>query len=181
DHAHGNAAYRQLTPRVDILATATTRTVLAERGAKAIAASVESMRRTLDESRRQLRQAVTPQQRTFHERSVQEAQAYIREMQGAVPELPDITFQDRMTLHDKKQELQLMFRGRAHTGSDICVVSPSRGVVATGDLVVGFIPGMGDGFPLEWPSTLRSLAEVEFTQVLPGHGSLQTSKARLDQ
>ncbi|MBL8231063.1 MAG: hypothetical protein JNL98_21405, partial [Bryobacterales bacterium] len=25
------------------------------------------------------------------------------------------------------------------------------------------------------------LAEVEFTQVLPGHGSLQTSKARLDQ
>ncbi|MBL8231064.1 MAG: MBL fold metallo-hydrolase, partial [Bryobacterales bacterium] len=25
DHAHGNAAYRQLTPRVDILATATTR------------------------------------------------------------------------------------------------------------------------------------------------------------
>jgi glyoxylase-like metal-dependent hydrolase (beta-lactamase superfamily II) len=181
DHAHGNAAYRQLRPRVDILATATTRSVLAERGAKAITASVESMRRTLEQARKQLRGAATPQEKIFYERSVKEAEAYIREMRGALPELPDLTFEDRMVLHDRKQELHLVFRGRAHTESDICVVSPSRRLAATGDLVSGFIPGMGDGFPAEWPATLRSLAEIEFDLVLPGHGSLQTSKGRLEQ
>jgi hypothetical protein len=47
--------------------------------------------------------------------------------------------------------------------------------------VVGFIPGMGDGYPLEWAATLDGFAEFGFTGVLPGHGPLQAGQERFRQ
>jgi glyoxylase-like metal-dependent hydrolase (beta-lactamase superfamily II) len=54
-------------------------------------------------------------------------------------------------------------------------------VVATGDLMHGLLPYMGDGFPDEWPATLRALEALEFTRVIPGHGSIQEGKSVLAQ
>ncbi len=181
DHAHGNNAYRALDWRVEIVASATTRQILGERGGQAIRDSVETMRRNLEAAREQLGKARTEEQRGYYRRAAAEMEAYIREMQNVTPELPDITFEENLVLHDRVQPLHLVFRGRAHTASDICVFSPSRKAVATGDLVVGFLPGMGDGFPLEWPATLHSLGELPFAAVLPGHGGLQQTRQRLDE
>jgi glyoxylase-like metal-dependent hydrolase (beta-lactamase superfamily II) len=86
-----------------------------------------------------------------------------------------------MVVHDRLQDVHLTFLGRAHTGSDICVWSPSEKVVATGDLLVGFVPGMGDGYPLEWPGTLLRLSDLGFDLVAPGHGDVQTGRVRLSQ
>jgi glyoxylase-like metal-dependent hydrolase (beta-lactamase superfamily II) len=179
DHAHGNNAYRALTPKVEIVASATTRQALEQRGGQAIRESVESMRRNLESAREQLGKARSGESRRYYQGAAAEMEAYIQEMRDVTPELPDITFEENLVLHDRLQPLHLVFRGRAHTASDICVLSPSRKAVATGDLVVGFIPGMGDGFPLEWPATLRSLADLPFSAVLPGHGGLQESRQRL--
>jgi glyoxylase-like metal-dependent hydrolase (beta-lactamase superfamily II) len=52
-------------------------------------------------------------------------------------------------------------------------------VVATGDLMHGLLPYMGDGFPDEWPATLRALEALEFDRVIPGHGSVQEGKSVL--
>ena len=38
---------------------------------------------------------------------------------------------------------------------------------------------MYDGYPLEWPQTLQRIGELSFEQVIPGHGDVQESKARL--
>jgi glyoxylase-like metal-dependent hydrolase (beta-lactamase superfamily II) len=40
---------------------------------------------------------------------------------------------------------------------------------------------MGDGFPDEWPSTLKALEALDFDRVIPGHGSIQEGKTVLSQ
>ena len=54
-------------------------------------------------------------------------------------------------------------------------------MVATGDLMHGLLPYMGDGFPDEWPATLRALEALDFDRVIPGHGSIQEGKGVLAQ
>ena len=54
-------------------------------------------------------------------------------------------------------------------------------MIATGDLMHGLLPYMGDGFPDEWPATLRALEALEFDRVIPGHGSIQEGKSVLAQ
>ena len=54
-------------------------------------------------------------------------------------------------------------------------------MIATGDLMHGLLPYMGDGFPDEWPATLKALEALEFDRVIPGHGSIQEGKSVLSQ
>jgi hypothetical protein len=42
--------------------------------------------------------------------------------------------------------------------------------VATGDLLHGFFPFVGDGYPLDWPNTLLHVAQFDFAHILGGHG-----------
>jgi glyoxylase-like metal-dependent hydrolase (beta-lactamase superfamily II) len=92
-----------------------------------------------------------------------------------------LTFDRRLVLHRGGREVHLLFLGRAHTAGDVVVHVPSERVVATGDLMHGLLPYMGDGFPDEWPATLRALEALEFDRVVPGHGSVQEEKAVLAQ
>ncbi len=92
-----------------------------------------------------------------------------------------MTFDHRLVIHRGGREVHLLFLGRAHTAGDVIAYIPSERVVATGDLMHGLLPFMGDGFPDEWPATLRALEALEFDRVIPGHGSIQEGKAVLAQ
>ncbi|MBI1897754.1 MAG: hypothetical protein HYS04_14685 [Acidobacteria bacterium] len=102
-------------------------------------------------------------------------------MRGYAPELPNVTFDRDLIIHDKAQELRLLFRGRAHTSGDVYVWSPSRKVIATGDVLHGFLPFIGDGYPKDWPNTLLKIAELDFQHVIGGHGSVQHTRGPLQQ
>ena len=93
--------------------------------------------------------------------------------------LPTMTFDRRLVLHRGGREVHLLFLGRAHTAGDVVAYIPSERVIATGDLMHGLLPYMGDGFPDEWPATLRALEALEFDRVIPGHGSVQEGKSVL--
>ena len=95
--------------------------------------------------------------------------------------LPTMTFDRRLVIHRGGREIHLIFLGRAHTAGDVVAYIPSERVVATGDLMHGLLPYMGDGFPDEWPATLRALEALEFDRVIPGHGSIQEGKSVLSQ
>jgi len=107
--------------------------------------------------------------------------AYTAEMRNFAPELPNITFRDRLVIHDKAHELHLAFCGRGHTAGDIIVYCPQKKVIATGDLLHGFLPYIGDGYPLEWPATLKAVAEFDFLHAIGGHGAVQHTRERLTQ
>ena len=84
-----------------------------------------------------------------------------------------------MVLHKGSREIHLLFLGRGHTAGDVVVWLPQQKVVATGDLMHGLLPFIGDAYPLEWAPTLDRLREVEFDRVIPGHGGVQQGKQRL--
>ena len=63
----------------------------------------------------------------------------------------------------------MTYHGRGHTDSDIVVTVGE--VSFMGDLLEeGAPPVFDDGFPLSWPDTLRSAAEIGSSIMVPGHG-----------
>jgi glyoxylase-like metal-dependent hydrolase (beta-lactamase superfamily II) len=102
-------------------------------------------------------------------------------MRNYTPELPNVTFDRDLIIHDKAHDLHLAFRGRAHTSGDIVVYCPQKKVIATGDTLHGFTPFIADGYPTEWQRTLLYFAEFPFEHVIGGHAAVQHTRTRLYQ
>jgi cyclase len=180
DHVGGNSEYRKIAPRADIIASTVTRNVLAESGAARMKQIVDAVAASVENSQKRLAAAKTPREKEHVQRELAEARAFLAEMKGFSQELPNVTFDQNLVIHDKAHQLHLAFRGRGHTAGDIVVFCPEKKVIATGDLLHGFMPYIGDGYPREWPATLRSVGEFPFDHAIGGHGRVQT-RERLPQ
>jgi glyoxylase-like metal-dependent hydrolase (beta-lactamase superfamily II) len=55
----------------------------------------------------------------------------------------------------------------------VVVYLPKQRVVATGDLLHGWMPFMGDSYPPEWVATLDALDKLDFDHVIGGHGPVK--------
>jgi len=65
--------------------------------------------------------------------------------------------------------VEMTYHGRGHTDSDIVVTVGE--VSFMGDLLEeGAPPVFDDGFPMSWPVTLASAAEIGSSIIVPGHG-----------
>lgn len=179
DHTQGTPAYRKMNPPPHIIASEATRRLLSENGAERIKQSLDQMRSTLEfteQQRAKTKDADALRKLTDLETGVR---SYIAEMKDYIPELPDLTFDHELILHDKMQDLHIAFRGRAHTSGDVVVFSPQSKVVATGDMIHSMLPFIGDAYPREWPVTMRSVAELPFDHLIGGHGPVQNGKSNL--
>ena len=98
--------------------------------------------------------------------------------------LPNITFDDHLTLYFGGQPLSLYWLGRGHTDGDIVIHVPEEGLVLTGDLFAGWGPSIrlidynGGGSLEEWSATLERVLELDFDTVIPGHSGV-TDRAML--
>jgi glyoxylase-like metal-dependent hydrolase (beta-lactamase superfamily II) len=181
DHTQGMPAYHRIAPHAEILSSGTTRKLIAEFGVARCKESVAAVPKAIEDYQRQLAAATKPEVKARLEAMIAEARAYEAEMRNYSPELPTMTFDRQLILHDKAHELHLAFRGRGHTAGDIVVCCPQKNVIATGDLLHGFLPFIGDGYPREWPATLKAVGEFDFTNVIGGHGGVQRTRERLPQ
>jgi len=89
---------------------------------------------------------------------------------------PSITFSDRMTLRLGDLTVNLIFFGRAHSGSDIFIHIPEEGLLLTGDLFLerGWLPLFAGGIDLDIPRWIEVLdgvlaPEANVRWVVPGH------------
>ncbi len=181
DHTQGNAVYRKMGPRLDIISSEATRRLLTEGAAERLKTALESARKSLDDAKEKLAAAQTAEETARWQKTVADTQSYLREMQDYRPELPNVTVRGDLTLHDKQHELRIVFRGRGHTEGDVVVWSPSRKALATGDLAHGSLPYMGDGYPRDWPNTLTAVGMLEFDKFIGGHAGVQVGRQRMDQ
>jgi glyoxylase-like metal-dependent hydrolase (beta-lactamase superfamily II) len=181
DHVLGNPAYKRIAPRADIVSSTVTRNLIAERDPDQVKSFRDAMPKALEDYRTKLAAAKTAEEKGYYERMVSQTSAFMSEMRDYALELPSMTFQDNLVLHDKAHELHLAFRGRGHTAGDIVVFCPQKKVIASGDLAHGFLPYIGDGYPREWPRTLKSVEEFDFAQVIGGHGAAQHGRDRMVQ
>ena len=179
DHTQGNHAYRVAEQKLDFIASEQTKqlmTDLAERRWKESLAQVpeqiEALRARADNSRSKAEKAVLTEQ-------IRQLNSYRTELQNYVPELPTITFDNSYLIKDKAHDLRIEFHGHAHTAGDVVVLCPQKRVIATGDMIIGFVPNIGDWFPRSWPQTINSVAKLDFDNILPGHGPLQADRQRM--
>lgn len=92
---------------------------------------------------------------------------------------PTQTLRDKMTLYRGGREIQLHYFGRAHTGGDLAIYLPKEKIVFTGDMMLGGISYMGDGYVAEWADTLEGLINLDIELILPGHGPGFTDVERI--
>jgi glyoxylase-like metal-dependent hydrolase (beta-lactamase superfamily II) len=173
DHTQGNPTYRKIAPHADIVSSTTTRDLIAELGAARCKAAVEQASKSLDGYRQKLSLAKTPVEKQYYQMMISGSTEFIAEMKEYVPELPNLTFDNALVLHDKAHDLHLAFRGRGHTAGDIVLFCPQKNILATGDLLHGWLPTLGDGYPKEWPRTLGTLNDYPFEKAAGGHGGVQ--------
>ena len=181
DHTQGDAAYKAANPKVDIIASDTTRRLMTELQRDRLKQSLESVPGMIDALRSRLARATSAQDRDWCNEQLRQLQAYQSEMQSYPLELPTVTFARTHVIRDRSGDLHLGFHGKAHTAGDIQVFSPSRKVVATGDAIIGFLPNLNDGYPRPWPRTIDSVARLKFDHIIAGHGAVQHGRDRMGQ
>ncbi len=103
---------------------------------------------------------------------------------GKMPGQPTMTFDGRAHLHVGGKDVELYHFGRAHTNGDVVVLFPAQRTLAAGDMftygddVPELVDYPGGGSAKEWTSTLDSALQLDFNNVVPGHGNV-TSKAEM--
>jgi glyoxylase-like metal-dependent hydrolase (beta-lactamase superfamily II) len=182
DHAMGNEAYPQVFgANVEVISSVKTREWLAKLGVPRVKETLAGLPKQIADLRAKLAASQDESERATFKVHIEGLEAYQKEMTPPRVTLPTMTFDQRLVIHREGREIHLLFLGRAHTAGDVIAYIPSERVVATGDLMHGLLPSMGDSFPDEWPATLRALEALEFDRVIPGHGSIQEGKAVLAQ
>jgi len=89
---------------------------------------------------------------------------------------PTLTFPDEMSVWLGRREVRIIHIGRGHTAGDVIAVVPDAGVVFAGDLVEYRTASYcGDAHFNDWPATLDHLAELQAKAMLPGRGAPLTT------
>lgn len=182
DHAMGNEAYPEVFGAgVEVISSVKTREWLEKLGVPRMQETLEYLPKQIADLRARMEASRDESGRAALRAHIEGLETYLKEMRPARVTLPTLTFDRRLVIHRGGREIHLLFLGRAHTAGDVVAYIPSERVVATGDLMHGLLPYMGDGFPDEWPATLKALEALDFDRVIPGHGSIQEGKSVLAQ
>ena len=179
DHIQGSHAYRADGGKIDFIASEPTKQLMSEFAQQRLQASLDEIPKQIDALRVRAGKSSSADEKAFCEEQIRQMLAYQSEMKTFTLELPTITLDKSYLIKDEAHELHIEFHGHAHTAGDVVVFCPQKRVVATGDMIHGFLPFIRDGFPKTWPKTMDSVAQLGFDKICPGHGPVQQSQERL--
>lgn len=167
DHTWGNQAF----PEAHILSSEITRQQMVDRGPAWIQDFKARVGDQLAAVEGQLVSEIDPYQR--QELSIWGA--FYSGVVEALPELrlvlPNITFQQHLTLHGAHQRVELLNFEGGHTASDTVLLVPDAGIVFLSDLLfIGCHPLMMDGDPHRLKAILNELMRFDAETFVPGHG-----------
>ena len=186
DHAHGNQVFPQ---EVEIIGHRYTREKLTGELGNVLEESTflsftEGVPGQIEQMQAQLATTENVDQRAELQGRIAVQQAHLNSLAGIEPTPPNITIEESMSIYQTVRgggrEIQIAHLGRGHTGGDVVVFLPAEKIIYTGDLMVPFLPYMGDAHVDEWPDTLERLKEFDFDTLLPGHGPIVEGKERID-
>ena len=93
---------------------------------------------------------------------------------------PSLTFPDQMSVWLGRREVRIMHIGRGHTAGDVIAYVPDANVVFSGDLVeYRSACYCGDAHFTDWPATLDRLAEFSAAALVPGRGAALKTPAEV--
>ncbi|WP_269533774.1 MBL fold metallo-hydrolase [Chitinimonas sp. BJYL2] len=180
DHIVGNAVYRDAFPGVSFIGHANARRYLEGPGIKAREAFHKEgmpgfravLQQALDKGRNLAGQAITEEERISYLSDLQLADGYDTVPANFLPELPNLTVTDTLTLHHGAREIVVRHLGRGHTSGDLVVWLPDEGILCAGDLVVWPVPliGADQSHVADWSRTISRLIALKPKAIVPGHG-----------
>lgn len=187
DHVHGNRAYKEAFPGVQILAHRNTRDDIEKRAMPALKEDLDTIPKNIarwqtmvDTGKQPNGQAITDAQKEQLRGRIERTKANLAQLQsvGEIA-LPDAVFSDSLTIYRRAGEIRLMHFG-GHTSGDVVVYLPKEGVLVTGDLLDD-LPFTGHGSPAGLVQTLDSLEKLDWQVMIPGHGAPKQGKEHLQQ
>jgi len=93
--------------------------------------------------------------------------------------VPDITFEDRISVHLGDRELVFYHPGPAHTYGDAALLLAKEKVLFTGDLFFNRVcPAAHQGTLRGWANAVREILELDVDTIVAGHGPI-AGKAEL--
>jgi len=174
DHAQGNHAYPVAFPKqVAIVASEATRENLIQMGMQRVKDQIAAGPDQVAELKQRIAAEKDAAARAKLEGDLLQQEEYLAEIRSLELTLPDLTFDKSLILHRADRDIILLFLGRGHTSGDVVAYLPKQKVVATGDLLHGWMPFMGDSYPPEWVATLDALDKLDFDHIIGGHGSVK--------
>jgi cyclase len=170
DHYWGNQVF---SPDADIIATEKTRADML----KYVDMNKEDMQRGIENDIRELEAKAAQEPDEAKRRSQANEIASRREVLAGLPifklTIPNLTFEQQLTLHGSKRSVQVLTYGGGHTVSDAFLYLPDDQMLFMGDLLFARNhPWMGDGSPEEWQHILTRVEQLSFIVAVPGHGEL---------
>jgi cyclase len=95
---------------------------------------------------------------------------------------------DAETVSDKKvirmggEEIQILFLGRAHTGSDLTVYLPKEKIFFLSETYMNRVfPPMRTAYPSEWLAAVEKAEKMKARVHIPGHGFTEAPKISVEE
>lgn len=172
DHVHGNPVF---VPGATIIATSGTRELMATRAAAEIVEDREGIGPYLADIEQQLAAETEEAKRAALAQRLGVNSEYAEALPSLEIVLPQMTFDERMTLHGTRRAAGLVTYGGGHTGSDGFLYLPEEHIAFLGDLLfVGVHPYLPDGDAEQWMRILERVEMLPIETAVPGHGAVGT-------
>lgn len=179
DHTLGNRTYADAFPAIQIVAHTATRRTIADYNPGAVArypGRAERFRKTLESGKDTDGNPLTAGERKEYERALAGLAPVVEELKNTTQLAPNVVFDDTLDIDLGNRQVQVRHLGPGNTAGDTIVYLPAEKILVTGDLLVHPIPYFFGGFPVDFPRTLRVLAQIDARTIVPGHGEILRSK-----
>ncbi len=187
DHTQGNQVYREaFGNRVLFIGHASLTEDVPGRAATYVEERVARLDQVLPQAEEQLAsglkqdgEPMTAAEKEQQRAAIERAEKWLLKNRGARFLPPSLTYETRLTLHLGERRLELHHL-EGHTRGDTVVFLPREKILLAGDLLDD-LPYAGHGYPRQWISSLRTLGELDFETVVPGHGPIYRGRGQLDR
>ena len=178
DHWHGNQAYRDAFPDIQIIAHKKTVEQMKEveprwngDGLKnQLPAYVDSIGKKLEETR--ARKAPEQEVRELEELYDMDSR-FLKQKTELRRTLPNLTFAETLMLRSGNREIEIS-HASAITVGDAYVFLPKEKILITGDILLDPYPyAIGGTYPSSWLKKLEEFDSLDPAIIIPGHGAPQ--------
>ena len=181
DHVSGNSLYRDQWPDVAIVSTPGTQFELTRPDSlyddlTEMNKYMPIIEQALASGKGQGGKPLTDGDRSYYTEVLAEAKFMQPELKQTPKAPPTVTFDKQMVVDLGRRKVEISFLGRGNTGGDAVIYVPDAKVLMTGDLLVAPTPFAIGSFIDEWIVTMKTLAAIDATTIVPGHGPVEHDK-----
>jgi cyclase len=186
DHWDGNEVYAKEFPNLEIIASEDTRRLMENTMnvyIRTLEFETQGMNQEFENNLKTGKSsdgtALPEKDRHEIEGALRVEQKFMVEYKAMHPTLPNLTFDNKLTLFHGGREFRIIhFIG--NTTGDTILYLPKDKVLLTGDLLVYPVPYMAGSHPSSWIESLKALSHLDVNVIIPGHGQVQHDKNYLN-